>query len=140
MTPRELIIRLTGMVGNPDKVRAEQEKLFNEYTSGLCERVKFLEGWREEAAGILTELNLQQVGIELGVPLGQDIAPQVLPKIRELKETIARFEWIIKNCGVVFKPTAECSKFRVVWAFGMTEGDTYNEAIDKARKHDRRRT
>lgn len=140
MTSRELIIRLTGMVGNPDRVRAEQEKLLNEYVSGLCERVKFLERWREEAKEVFRKINLQDVGKELDIPLGEDIAPKILPKILELKDTIARFEWVVKNCGVVFKPTAEFPKFRVVWAFGMTEGDTYNEAIDKARNRDRRST
>lgn len=42
--------------------------------------------WKESMMKVHSELDLQGIGNALGLPLGSSIAPQVLPKVKELIE------------------------------------------------------
>lgn len=50
--------------------------------------LKELEAWKAEATKVFDALNLQEIGRELQIPLGEEIAPQVLPGIRKLRESL----------------------------------------------------
>ena len=45
-----------------------------------------LTDWKESMMKVHSELDLQGIGTALGLPLGSSIAPQVLPKVKELIE------------------------------------------------------
>lgn len=44
--------------------------------------------WMDEAKQVFDNVNFQEVGKELGIPLGEIISNQILPKIRELKSQL----------------------------------------------------
>ena len=52
-------------------------------------QVKELEAWKESALTILNQIDFQAIGKELDLTLGVDVAPNILPAIRELKQRIA---------------------------------------------------
>lgn len=56
-------------------------------------RIAQLEAWKESATAILSECNLQEVGEEIGVPLGGAISKEILPAVKSLK---ARIEFLEK--------------------------------------------
>jgi len=41
--------------------------------------------WKSEAMQVMNDLNLQEIGKEMGLRLGANIAANILPYIRELK-------------------------------------------------------
>lgn len=47
---------------------------------------KELSYWKESMMKVHSELDLQEIGKVLEIPLGSSIAPQVLPKVKELQE------------------------------------------------------
>ena len=49
-----------------------------------------LRRWKDEAMQVLNDINLQEIGKELGLPLGTNIGPQILPKIREYRALLER--------------------------------------------------
>lgn len=56
-----------------------------------------LEQWKAEANTIFTALDLQAIGNEINAPLGQDIAPHVLPAIQELKRKLADYKGVLDD-------------------------------------------
>lgn len=51
----------------------------------LRTRVVELKAWKESAQAVLDEIDLQAIGKELGVKLGDPIGPAILPGIRAIK-------------------------------------------------------
>jgi len=45
-----------------------------------------LEQWKKEAMIVFDDLNLQEIGKELDLPLGANIAKEILPWIRVMKK------------------------------------------------------
>jgi seryl-tRNA synthetase len=48
--------------------------------------------WKESAMTVFSKLDLQAIGKEIGVKLGEDISPKVLPAIKELKRELEEAE------------------------------------------------
>ena len=62
-----------------------------EYEREIAElraRVAELEAWKESALAIENLWDVQAVGREIGVDLGESIRPQILPYIKRLKATL----------------------------------------------------
>lgn len=62
------------------------------YGPDAMERIKELEdenaelkAWKEEASQVFDDVKFQEVGAELGVPLGSRVAPNILPCIKAMK-------------------------------------------------------
>lgn len=55
------------------------------HTAPLQARIEELEAWKESAMKTLNDVNLQECGKLLNVGLGQNIAVNIVPKIKELK-------------------------------------------------------
>ncbi len=51
-----------------------------------------LRQWKESAMTVLSKIDLQAIGKEIGVKLGEDISPKVLPAIKELKRELEEAE------------------------------------------------
>ncbi|GEM_PF-6162653 len=61
-----------------------------------------LTDWKESMMKVHSELDLQGIGRALGVPLGSSIAPQVLPKVKELIEQNAELVEMVQRCwGII---------------------------------------
>lgn len=54
-----------------------------------------LQDWKESAMQVMNDLDLQAIGKELNIPLGQDIANKVLDGIKGLKEENERLKAFI---------------------------------------------
>ena len=61
------------------------EYLNNKAAAFAAAKVDELTRWKESALKVLNALDLQELGKELVIGLGEDIASQVLPKVKELK-------------------------------------------------------
>jgi hypothetical protein len=48
-------------------------------------KIAELEEWKASAMGVMNGIDIQAVGQELGIGLGEDIGPKILPGIRALK-------------------------------------------------------
>jgi hypothetical protein len=72
------------------KLRADLNALYQKQLAAKDERIAELEAWKKSAAKILNECCLQEVGEELGVPLGQSIYAAILPGVRALKAENAK--------------------------------------------------
>lgn len=59
--------------------------------------------WKESMMKVLSELDLQGIGNALELPLGSSIAPQVLPKIKELQERNEELVSMLRNCAESMK-------------------------------------
>lgn len=55
------------------------------YARQFRDEVVHLTAWKGEAKQVLNDLQLQALGRELGIPLGEEIAKQVLPRVLMLK-------------------------------------------------------
>lgn len=53
--------------------------------------------WKDEAQKVLSNLKLQEVGKELEIGLGEDIAINILPKIQEMKHKIIVLESVLSD-------------------------------------------
>ena len=51
----------------------------------LQKEVRTLRDWKESALKAYADLNLQEIGAYLGLPIGTDVVPHIGPAIRELK-------------------------------------------------------
>lgn len=49
-------------------------------------KIEQLEAWKEPASQVMNQIDLQAVGKELDVPLGEGIAPHILPGIQKMKD------------------------------------------------------
>ena len=65
--------------------QAESESLEAEI-NGLKNTITSLTDWKDSMMKVHNEIDLQGIGTALGLPLGSSIAPQVLPKVKELIE------------------------------------------------------
>lgn len=72
---------------NPE-VSYENMKALEEENENLRDQVAALKDWKDSTTDLLNSIDLQTVGKELGVPLGQEIGPMILPGIRDLKAQI----------------------------------------------------
>jgi len=63
-------------------------KCFREVLPGEDDELEDLRRWKAEAMQVLASLDLQAIGNEIGLSLGTDIGPQILPYIRTLKTFI----------------------------------------------------
>lgn len=61
-------------------------------TATLQARVVELEQWKREAVHVIQGLNMQELGKEIGVPLGKQVTPEVLPSVKQLKSRIYELE------------------------------------------------
>ena len=55
-------------------------------------RAKGLEEWKRQQLIVMEQLDLQAIGKELGIGLGEDISSRVLPEIRRLKRIIQQLQ------------------------------------------------
>lgn len=46
--------------------------------------------WKQSAMQVMNGIDIQSVGREIGVPLGEDIGPNILPAIREMKQHLQK--------------------------------------------------
>lgn len=72
-----------------ERIRILKQKHQEEFEL-ISEERNNLREWKREAMEVLTSLNLQEVGDELGVKLGHPIAPEILPGIKALKQRLRR--------------------------------------------------
>lgn len=100
--------------------------------------VEELELWKESASRVLSQIQLQEVGRSLGLPLGIDIAPRILPAILELLKDRKRLEFVVRMRLLQFVPPfSDIDHWRVTDdSIGgcpvIGEGETPEEAIDAA--------
>lgn len=57
-----------------------------------------LQGWKQSALQVMNQTDLQAVGRELGLTLGANVPPNILPGIQKLKERIAELEKERTDC------------------------------------------
>lgn len=74
-----------------EKLIRERDR-FSEQTAALQARLNELEGWKREAVHVIQGLNMQELGKEIGVPLGKEISPEMLPAVKQLKSRITELE------------------------------------------------
>jgi len=90
-----------------------------EYEREIAElraRVAELEAWKESALAIENLWDVQAVGREIGVDLGEPIRSQILPYIKRLKAALAEREAVLKwlaneacqECGADAGDTCNC--------------------------------
>jgi hypothetical protein len=85
------IAELTARVGELEMERGHQEAAIaalEEANNSLAARVGELEAWKESALAIENLWDVQAVGREIGVDLGESIRSQILPYIKRLKATL----------------------------------------------------
>ena len=85
------IAELKARVGELEAERGHQEAAIaalEEANNSLAARVAELEAWKESALAIENLWDVQAVGREIGVDLGESIRPQILPYIKRLKATL----------------------------------------------------
>jgi hypothetical protein len=63
-------------------------KCFREVLPGEDDELEDLRRWKAETMQVLASFDLQAIGKEIGLPLGTNIGPQILPYIRTLKRFI----------------------------------------------------
>jgi hypothetical protein len=61
---------------------------FREVLPGADDELEDLRRWKAESMQVFAGLDLQAIGYEIGLPIGTDIGPQILPYIRALKKFI----------------------------------------------------
>jgi hypothetical protein len=74
-------------VWTPQEMREENDQLRERVLSIDNERAE-LQRWKDGASKILDDLNLQEIGKKLGLTVGTDIAPRILPGIQKLKDLV----------------------------------------------------
>lgn len=71
-----------------------------------------LQDWKESMMQVHNELDLQGIGVALGLPLGSSIAPQVLPKVKELQDQNRELVDMLKQSAerlyTVQSPSTSC--------------------------------
>lgn len=65
--------------------------LYSDYAA-LERELEEAREWKESAMTVFSKLDLQAIGKEIGVKLGEDISPKVLPAIKELKRELEEAE------------------------------------------------
>ena len=75
---------------------AESESLEAEI-NGLKNTITGLTDWKDSMMKVHNELDLQGIGTALELPLGSSIAPQVLPKVKELIEHNAELVGMLED-------------------------------------------
>lgn len=82
--------------GNPVSldwlVRNEPEWAANQirHRDTLEREIAELKQWKESACVVMSETRYQEIAVELGLKLGTDIAPRILPAIKEMRERYIR--------------------------------------------------
>ena len=61
-----------------------------EVLPGTDDELEDLRTWKESAMRVFMEIQLQEIGTELGLTLGTDIGPQILPKLRQYRALLKR--------------------------------------------------
>jgi hypothetical protein len=84
----ELEIRIFYQGQNAENLRALRELQAD--VPQLQAKIAELKNWKSEASKILDDLKLQEVGKELGLTVGTDIAPHILPGIQKLKNRLEK--------------------------------------------------
>lgn len=80
------------------------EKYKDLHTAPLQTRIEELETWKESMTKVIYEVDLQECGKLLKVGLGQDIAGNIVPKIKELKEENEKaFKELYRLTDLAFK-------------------------------------
>lgn len=75
------------IIGNhsrEDRMLAWLEWLERRESKRRDQELEDLKSWKESALEIFNELNLQEIGKVMGVPLGESIADKILPFIKNL--------------------------------------------------------
>ena len=68
------------------------DKVAERYAQSQTQELK---EWKESMMKVHSELDLQGIGNALGLPLGSSIAPQVLPRVKELIELLEHCKSVI---------------------------------------------
>lgn len=121
-------------------------KSFNEYTAPLQARIADLEkknehlsNWKESAMKTFSELNLPECANLLNIGLGQSIAPNLVPKIKDLK---AENERLKKENDRVRTTNTGLNKYVKInyqkYTSCFAENQKLREALDKIMKIRRR--
>lgn len=79
----------------PDCPYCNYADSIEEYVNELLKESKELKAWKAEAIKVMPPL--QEIGKELGLPLGSFVSPQILPKIKELKAENKRLKLLISQ-------------------------------------------
>lgn len=98
-----------------ERIRILKQKHQEEFEL-ISEERDDLREWKRAAMEVLTSLNLQEVGDELGVKLGHPIAPEILPRIKALKqrrsklwETLKTIQPVLLKNGIDYTRSTEMS-------------------------------
>lgn len=74
------------------------------HTAPLQTRIDELEAWKESMSKVIKDVDLQECGKLLNIGLGQDIAGNIVPKIKELKEENEKaFKELYRLTDLAFK-------------------------------------
>ena len=122
---------MTSLIKLNDSINALANKLFPEPYEGelgpLCDaavaRIQELERWKQQALTVLEELDLQEIGKELNVPLGESVAKQILPKLKEIDFNDTKRLDYLNNVGS--QCVLNCGK---VWYWRKNHGEPHNKA------------
>jgi len=90
----------------------EQARLLGmsgEREAGLLAEIDRLKRWKSEQMAVESSWDPQAIGQELGLPLGSDIRPQILPAIVDLKRELAEAREEIDECFAVFQFATKCA-------------------------------
>lgn len=68
-----------------------------DFARELEREIQELQAWKQSALQVMNQTDLQAVGRELGLTLGTDVSPNILPGIQKLKERIAELEASAKH-------------------------------------------
>lgn len=55
-----------------------------------------LRQWKESAMTVLSKIDLQAIGKEIGVRIGHDVSTEILPWIKNAKAELERYKWMIE--------------------------------------------
>jgi hypothetical protein len=90
-----------------------------------------LEAWKESALNVLNGIKQQEIGKEIGLTLGKDIGPEILPWIKAAKKDSERLDWL-ESDGCYWVEI--CSEPHGDYVFrDHPSANTIRAAIDKAR-------
>jgi hypothetical protein len=90
----------------------------------LREEISQLRAWKRSAQAVLDDCRFQEVGVELGVGLGCEVAPAILPGIRALKAVVASRDERITHLEAV------CDDLRK-WGHALLDSDVPTTTINR---------
>lgn len=89
--------QLLSVVQSANNYHVTNAKAVYEESTKLKIELQELENWKRQALIVLEELDLQAIGKELNLPIGESVSKQMLPKLKEHKETVQRVLTVLKD-------------------------------------------